>query len=122
MPIYEYLCKAGHRFDRVQRFSDEPLRACEVCGQPAQRVLHAPAVHFKGKGFYATDYGRRKTSNGDRADSGAPSESGATTASTSSSDSGSDGSKSSKSESGSGSKSSGSEGSSSTKTGTKPAA
>lgn len=60
MPIYEYRCKKGHTFDVMQRFSDEALDACEVCDAPAQRVLHAPAVHFKGSGFYNTDYGTRK--------------------------------------------------------------
>ncbi|HLI59887.1 MAG TPA: zinc ribbon domain-containing protein [Solirubrobacteraceae bacterium] len=62
MPIYEYRCKKGHTFDVMQRFSDEALDTCEVCGAPAQRVLHAPAVHFKGSGFYNTDYGTRKRS------------------------------------------------------------
>lgn len=60
MPIYEYRCKKGHTFDVMQRFSDEALDTCEVCGAPAQRVLHAPAVHFKGSGFYNTDYGTKK--------------------------------------------------------------
>ena len=77
MPIYEYLCPDGHRFDVVQRFSDEPVTVCEVCGKPVHRVLHAPAVHYKGKGFYSTDYGRGgKAANGDRADSGSSSDSG----------------------------------------------
>ena len=62
MPIYEYRCKKGHTFDVMQRFSDDPLTECEVCSAPAQRVLHAPAVHFKGSGFYNTDYGTRKRS------------------------------------------------------------
>jgi putative FmdB family regulatory protein len=62
MPIYEYRCKKGHTFDVMQRFSDDPLTECEICGAPAQRVLHAPAVHFKGSGFYNTDYGTRKRS------------------------------------------------------------
>ncbi len=62
MPIYEYRCKKGHTFDVMQRFSDDALDTCEVCGAPAQRVLHAPAVHFKGSGFYNTDYGTRKRS------------------------------------------------------------
>lgn len=62
MPIYEYRCKKGHTFDVMQRFSDEALDTCEVCGASAQRVLHAPAVHFKGSGFYNTDYGTRKRS------------------------------------------------------------
>jgi putative FmdB family regulatory protein len=69
MPIYEYLCPDGHRFEVVQRFSDDPEAVCEVCGKPVQRVLFAPAVHYKGKGFYATDYGR-KGANGAKPDSG----------------------------------------------------
>ena len=60
MPIYEYRCTKGHVFDRMQRFSDDPLSKCEVCGASAQRVMHAPAVHFKGSGFYNTDYGTKK--------------------------------------------------------------
>jgi putative FmdB family regulatory protein len=60
MPIYEYRCTKSHVFDRMQRFSDDPLTKCEVCGAPAQRVMHAPAVHFKGSGFYNTDYGTKK--------------------------------------------------------------
>ena len=62
MPIYEYRCKKGHTFDVMQRFSDDALDKREVCGAPAQRVLHAPAVHFKGSGFYNTDYGTKKRS------------------------------------------------------------
>ena len=62
MPIYEYRCKKGHTFDVMQRFSDDALTKCEICEAPAQRVLHAPAVHFKGSGFYNTDYGTRKRS------------------------------------------------------------
>ena len=60
MAIYEYRCENGHTFETIQRMSDEPLTTCEVCGAPAQRVLHAPAVHFKGSGFYNTDYGTKK--------------------------------------------------------------
>ena len=89
MPIYEYLCPDGHRFEVVQRFSDDPVRVCEVCGEPVQRVLFAPAVHYKGKGFYATDYGR-KGANGAKPDSGGPSESGSKEAAASSSGSNSD--------------------------------
>ena len=58
MPIYEYRCEKGHTFDVMQSMSDDPLTACEVCGAPVQKVLHAPAVHFKGSGFYNTDYGK----------------------------------------------------------------
>jgi putative FmdB family regulatory protein len=61
MPIYEYKCqKNGHTFEVRQRFSDDPVETCEVCGAPVQRVFHPVAVHFKGKGFYNTDYGTRK--------------------------------------------------------------
>ncbi len=60
MPIYEYRCENGHTFDVMQRMADDPLTTCQVCGAPAQRVLHAPAVHFKGSGFYNTDYGTKK--------------------------------------------------------------
>ncbi len=63
MPIYEYKCqKKGHTFEVRQRFSDDPVETCEVCGAPVQRVFHPVAVHFKGKGFYNTDYGTRKRS------------------------------------------------------------
>ena len=68
MPIYEYRCKKGHTFDVLQSMSDDPLTACEVCGAPVQKVLHAPAVHFKGSGFYNTDYGK-----GGKSKSSAPS-------------------------------------------------
>jgi putative FmdB family regulatory protein len=60
MPIYEYKCENGHVFDVVQRMTDEALTECQVCGAPAVRVLHSPAVHFKGSGFYNTDYGKKK--------------------------------------------------------------
>src|SRR5215213_6690562 len=60
MPIYEYRCSNDHRFEVLQRFSDEALSECEVCGAPAARVLYPAAIHFKGSGFYSTDYGRRK--------------------------------------------------------------
>ena len=60
MPIYEYKCDNGHVFDVIQKMSDEPLTECQECGAPAVRVLHSPAVHFKGSGFYNTDYGKRK--------------------------------------------------------------
>ena len=62
MPIYEYRCDNGHTFDVIQKFADDPLDACEECGAPARRVLHPVAIHFKGSGFYSTDYGRGKKS------------------------------------------------------------
>jgi putative FmdB family regulatory protein len=60
MPIYEYKCQNGHVFDVLQKMSDEPLSECQECGAPAERVLHPVAVHFKGSGFYNTDYGKKK--------------------------------------------------------------
>lgn len=60
MPIYEYRCTNDHRFEALQKFSDDAIAVCEVCGAPAQRVLHPVAIHFKGSGFYSTDYGRGK--------------------------------------------------------------
>jgi putative FmdB family regulatory protein len=60
MPIYEYKCKKGHQFEVRQGFSDDPVETCETCGAPVSRVFHPVAVHFKGKGFYSTDYGSKK--------------------------------------------------------------
>ncbi len=59
MPIYEYRCDVcGHTLEVFQKFSDEPLETCEVCGGRVAKVLHPVAIHFKGSGFYTTDYGR----------------------------------------------------------------
>jgi putative FmdB family regulatory protein len=56
MPIYEYRCSNGHVFDVIQSMSDDPVETCEQCGAPVERVFHPVAVHFKGSGFYSTDY------------------------------------------------------------------
>jgi putative FmdB family regulatory protein len=64
MPIYEYKCENGHVFDVIQKMSDEALTECQECGAPAVRVLHPVAVHFKGSGFYNTDYGKKKGGSG----------------------------------------------------------
>jgi putative FmdB family regulatory protein len=59
MPIYEYRCPNGHLFELFQRMTDDPPERCEVCGAaPVERVLHPVAVHYKGSGFYTTDYGK----------------------------------------------------------------
>jgi putative FmdB family regulatory protein len=59
MPIYEYRCPNGHVFEVFQRMTDPLPETCEVCGAgPVERVLYPVAVHFKGSGFYSTDYGR----------------------------------------------------------------
>ncbi len=78
MPIYEYRCENDHRFELIQKFTDDAVSVCEVCGAPAQRVLHPVAIHFKGSGFYSTDYGRGKKAAGSaeaKADSGSGSDS-----------------------------------------------
>jgi len=58
MPIYEYECaKCGHRFERMQKVSDPPPRSCPVCkGRKVQKLISAPAIQFKGEGWYVTDY------------------------------------------------------------------
>jgi putative FmdB family regulatory protein len=59
MPIYEYRCPNGHTFELFQRMTDAPPAACEICGEgPVTKVLYPAAIHFKGSGFYSTDYGR----------------------------------------------------------------
>ncbi len=60
MPIYEYRCPDGHTFEAFQRMSDAPPAGCEICGLgPLEKILFPVAVHFKGSGFYSTDYGRK---------------------------------------------------------------
>ena len=60
MPLYEYQCEqCGATFEVIQKFSDSPIDACRSCGGPAHRLLSAPAIHFKGTGWYITDYARK---------------------------------------------------------------
>jgi putative FmdB family regulatory protein len=89
VPIYEYKCDNGHVFDVMQKMSEEPLTACVECGAPARRVLTAPAVHFKGSGFYNTDYGKRKGGGNGSSGGEGSSESKSSDSSSDSSDSGS---------------------------------
>ena len=122
MPIYEYRCENGHLFEVMQRITADPVTSCEQCGAAVQRVFHPVAVHFKGSGFYNTDYGtakrkRESEANKDGAGAGGGESkgdkkegAGASSSSTSSSGSGSDsgsGASSGSSSSGSGSSSSG---------------
>ena len=60
MPIYEYRCDNGHQFEVLQKMVDPPVTKCETCSAPVQRVFHPVAIHFKGKGFYNTDYGTKR--------------------------------------------------------------
>jgi putative FmdB family regulatory protein len=78
MPIYEYRCERGHTFEVMQRMVEDPLTSCSTCGAPVQRVFHPVAVHFKGSGFYNTDYGKKKapaSDSGSKSSDSKPSES-----------------------------------------------
>jgi putative FmdB family regulatory protein len=89
LPIYEYKCPNGHLFEVFHGMTEDGPSACEVCGEgPLQRVLHPVAVHYKGSGFYSTDYGRKSKQ---------PSKEGGSSDSSSSGSSSSDGSSSSSS-------------------------
>ena len=78
MPIYEYRCPNGHVFELFQRMADAPPEGCEVCGQgPLERVLYPVAVHFKGSGFYSTDYGRGSRKAGKESEAAPTSDGGA---------------------------------------------
>jgi len=60
MPLYEYQCKkCGHRFEKIQKFSDKPVKKCPQCGGPVEQTISAPAVQFKGSGWYVTDYAKK---------------------------------------------------------------
>ena len=56
MPVYEYGCEAGHRFEVTQKLSDLPITMCQACAQPVSKLISAPAIMFKGSGWYITDY------------------------------------------------------------------
>ena len=78
MPIYEYRCPdCQHEFDAMQRMSDDPIGVCPSCGSTnVARVLSAPAIHFKGSGFYNTDYGTKKRASEKSSSNGGDSSSG----------------------------------------------
>ena len=113
MPTYVYKCDNEHTFETVQSMAEDALDTCEVCGAPARRQLFAPAVHFKGSGFYTTDYARKGAPKGANGSSGEGS--GESKKSDSKSESKSDSKSKSESSSSSSSGSSESSGSSSSK-------
>ena len=78
MPIYEYRCENGHLFEVMQKITEDPVTHCETCQAPVQRVFHPVAVHFKGSGFYNTDYGtaKRKREQGASSDGAGKQDSG----------------------------------------------
>jgi putative FmdB family regulatory protein len=70
MPIYEYECKkCHHRFERIQKFSDPKIKKCPECGGPVELVISAPAVQFKGSGWYVTDYAKKSAKGGESSSS-----------------------------------------------------
>ena len=76
MPLYEYECEdCGHRFERIQKFSDALVSTCPACGGKVRKLLSSPAIQFKGTGWYITDYAR-KPSEGQAAESGSEASSG----------------------------------------------
>jgi putative FmdB family regulatory protein len=77
MPLHEYECKkCSHRFERIQKFSDPPVKKCPECGGKVEQLLSAPAVQFKGSGWYVTDYARKSSgSSASGSDSGSKSDS-----------------------------------------------
>ncbi len=78
MPLYEYQCKSCHSLtERIQKFSDPPLTTCPHCGGELEQLLSAPAVQFKGAGWYVTDYARKSSasSSGSSDSSSKPAES-----------------------------------------------
>src|SRR6187401_3252049 len=80
MPIYEYRCERGHTFEVMQRMTDDPLELCEEHGAPVERVFHPVAVHFKGSGFYSTDYKSKPKADASKDGDGASGDSGSSTA------------------------------------------
>jgi putative FmdB family regulatory protein len=76
MPLYEYACeKCGERFEVMQKFSDQKLTVHEKCGGPVHRLISAPALQFKGSGWYVTDYAKSGSSSEKSSDNGAPAKS-----------------------------------------------
>src|ERR1700732_2504336 len=77
MPNYEYLCKnCGHRFEQIRKFSDKPLRKCPECGGVIEQVISAPAVQFKGSGWYVTDYAKKSAGSAGSSSSSSEGDSG----------------------------------------------
>lgn len=68
MPLYEYECERGHRFERIVKFSDPPLETCPTCGGTVRKLMSSPAIQFKGSGFYITDYARKGNDSKDAKD------------------------------------------------------
>jgi len=89
MPLYEYECKkCHHRFERIVKFSDRPLKKCPECGGPVEQTITAPAVQFKGSGWYVTDYAKKSSATASSSNGDSKPEAGAKAESASKEDSG----------------------------------
>jgi putative FmdB family regulatory protein len=69
VPLYEYQCKKDGRFELIRRFSDPPLKKCPTCGGPIEKLVAAPAIQFKGSGWYVTDYAKKSGGDAKNGDS-----------------------------------------------------
>jgi putative FmdB family regulatory protein len=79
MPLYEYRCtKCGHRFERIQTYSAPDPKECPLCQGEVERLISAPVAHFKGSGFYSTDYGAKPASSAKPQEGGSGSDSSST--------------------------------------------
>jgi putative FmdB family regulatory protein len=88
MPLYEYQCKkCHHRFEKIQKFSDKPMKKCPDCGGPVEQMISAPAVQFKGSGWYVTDYAKTSSASSPSPDGDSSSSKDTTAKDTSSKDS-----------------------------------
>ena len=85
MPIYEYRCEKGHTFEVMQKMTDDPVATCQTCDARVQRVFHPVAVHFKGSGFYNTDYGKQGATPAEKSSDSKPEKSSDTKSETKSS-------------------------------------
>jgi len=94
VPLYEYQCPKCGRFEKIQKFSDELLTKCPTCGSDVQKLLSAPAIQFKGTGWYITDYARKTDGKGGKSESGKGSGEGAKSEGTKSEGAKSEGAKS----------------------------
>ncbi len=101
MPIYEYRCDNGHEVEVMQSMSEDTLTECPDCGAATRRVLHSPAIHFKGSGFHNTDYGTRSSNKAKQAAAAASKESGSSDSGSSDSGSSSSGDSTASSDGGS---------------------
>ena len=70
MPLYEYECENGHRFEKIQKFSDPPVATCPTCGTPVHKLMSSPAIQFKGSGWYITDYAKKDSVGAKNVESG----------------------------------------------------